>query len=689
MDTNVALVTATTSAAGNIQIDELNAIMLTSINAANGNVAITAGGAMTATSVTAGGAGDMILSVTAGGIAVGMLDAAGDMIELSAPGGLTDGDAAIDITAADMLIVATGGVGSGADPLETAVSQLVVQNSVAGDIGITNTGALNLTTLTGSLLGSLSSVTNSAGAITIVALSPLSVNVPVSALGAVILTATDSGAAGDDLAVNASVTSTGSSVTLNAGDNATISANLSASTTVDINIDAGDQDPLVGATLNIPTGVVITATSATFTGATQADAFNFAPQATTPINVFGLAPFANPGGDTMLLDTAAPVTNPTLNILGGQGAGLYTFGNRANVQYASIENATTTTPIHIALDSTATLVENIRLQRSTGGGTDFEVYDTDTTNLLYAGPIVNVLSFLFLGSANANTVAIDDVNGLVDLAGTVPAPTGVGDNGNVTGTFLRFSSAATAGRMRSCSRIPRTRRIRSTASARATAPGSQAGEVYTTNAALALSVYFDGIEGVTSNDATSGGCRHADHRRRCEPRTRFHWRVPRAERRSARPVMCPSPSPRRRFNAAIVNAGDGNNSITLVSLNAAESGLALALNGQVGADTITVQSASAGNTLALQGGVDNDTYQLGGAANTVDNILVPITIADTSGVDSLTLVDSADLSGDVVTITDSTIDGVNAAPSPNVLFSRDREASTSPPAAALTRSRRP
>jgi hypothetical protein len=77
---------------------------------------------------------------------------------------------------------------------------------------------------------------------------------------------------------------------------------------VAINIDAADADPLVGATLNIPTGIAITATGATFTGGTQADAFNFAPQATTPINAFGLAPVANPGGDTMLLEAARRIT---------------------------------------------------------------------------------------------------------------------------------------------------------------------------------------------------------------------------------------------------------------------------------------------------------------------------------------------------------------------------------------------
>ena len=59
--------------------------------------------------------------------------------------------------------------------------------------------------------------------------------------------------------MNVQVTTTGGSLTLNAGDNATIDANLSAATTVTINID---EDTDAGATLfidaTLPTPVVIT-----------------------------------------------------------------------------------------------------------------------------------------------------------------------------------------------------------------------------------------------------------------------------------------------------------------------------------------------------------------------------------------------------------------------------------------------
>ena len=557
------------------------------------------------------------------------------MVTLLAGGAITDNNAAAtNVTADSLLVTAVGGIA-----LDTNIAQLAASNATTGNIAIVDADGLTVVTL-----GAVSGVANTGGDVT--------------------LTTTDNGAA-DHLTINSNVSSQTGSVTLNAGDNATITANLSAGTTVAINIDAGNNG---GATLLVNASAVITATSATFTGASQGDTFDFAPQVSTPISVLGAAPTVNPGGDTLTVQTAA-ATNPTLNILAGQGSGLYTFGDRASVQYASIENGGATTPYHISLDATATGIDNIRLQRSNEAaiGANFEVYNSDTNDLLYGGLIGNVLSFTFLGSANANTVTIDDANGLVDLAGSVPAPTGVGDNGFVAGTpevFLRGAGGSDS--VVFANTQDATDQIYGLGTG--SAPGAQAGEVRTTNGPRVLSVYFDGVEGVVSNDTSTPdtgaltivGDANANV-------------ISLASSAGGTTVSTAGYVPftfaPRAFSTVTVNAGDGGDTVTLVSLNALETTLAVTLNGEVGADTIAVESAPAGGTLALQGGVGNDTYNLGGAANLVDNILIPITIADSSGTDALVINDSADTSGDTVTITDSTVTGLSLAPAPNVTFS--------------------
>ncbi len=158
---------------------------------------------------------------------------------------------------------------------------------------------------------------------------------------------------------------------------------------------------------------------------------------------------------------------PTLSIQPGQGSGLYTFTGFANVQYTSIENGGATTPYHINLDATATGIENIRLQRSNEAaiGANFEVYNSDTNALLYGGLFGNVLSFTFLGSANANTVTIDDANGWsICRRGTLPQASATTETSRAP---RKSSSAATAAWTRLCLRTRRTPPIKSTASAQA------------------------------------------------------------------------------------------------------------------------------------------------------------------------------------------------------------------------------
>src|SRR6185503_4784871 len=92
-----------------------------------------------------GAAGSNVrLQATAGDLTVGSVTAAGDIVNLFASGAITDGDGGNDVTALGLRLGAGTGIGSGADPLETTVTNLTFETGT-GSISLTNTGALTLT----------------------------------------------------------------------------------------------------------------------------------------------------------------------------------------------------------------------------------------------------------------------------------------------------------------------------------------------------------------------------------------------------------------------------------------------------------------------------------------------------------------------------------------------------------------
>ena len=95
------------------------------------------------------------------------------------------------------------------------------------------------------------SATGAGAGITIASGSPLTISADLTSAAAILLTAAESPAAGDDLTVNSGVIleSTGSSVTLRAGDNILVSAGstIKAATTITITADNTDVDGVAGA----------------------------------------------------------------------------------------------------------------------------------------------------------------------------------------------------------------------------------------------------------------------------------------------------------------------------------------------------------------------------------------------------------------------------------------------------------
>jgi hypothetical protein len=119
--------------------------------------------------------GDVSLS-QAGGYTLGLLSAPGS-VSVSSGAAIVDGNAGPNLSASSAFLSAGSGIGTIADPLETAVGQLSASSS-AGEIGIINTGNL---TLSGLFLGGAgSAAVGATGAMVLPNLSSVSVGGNVS-----------------------------------------------------------------------------------------------------------------------------------------------------------------------------------------------------------------------------------------------------------------------------------------------------------------------------------------------------------------------------------------------------------------------------------------------------------------------------------------------------------------------------
>lgn len=176
-------------------------------------------------------------------------------LSLATAGAIVDGTAGeqTDITVDNLALRTANGVAQG-DDLDTAVGTVAFANTTGFDVNISNTGGLTIGVVDG-----LSGGSNPVGDINIAAQSPVTVAAPVSGGGIVTISAGESAVAGDDLTINATVTSTGAGVVLSAGDIVRVNATLSALTggaNVTITGGASDVDNIGGVNLdaNIDSG---------------------------------------------------------------------------------------------------------------------------------------------------------------------------------------------------------------------------------------------------------------------------------------------------------------------------------------------------------------------------------------------------------------------------------------------------
>jgi fibronectin-binding autotransporter adhesin len=614
-----------------------------------------------------------------------------------AGGSITDADDDNNITGPNVFLRAANGIGTAGNAIETAVGAIQAHNTTTGDIHIVNSNAGALLTVS-DLRGLGFGASNAAGGTTIVNNSPETIAADVISAGPIVLTAADSAGAGDDLTVNAGVLveSTGSSVTLNAGDVATINGNVISATTTTINVDAlggGVADPGVGGSLIIA-GVITTPTVAlgggTFiNGFTDNDTFTFNPQTTTEFRVFGDLPTGTDTGDTLVIDITG-TTDPTLTVTGtiapysGLGSGAWTFSSAHRpVLFGSIEQSTVTGPHHVIYDNSISPVANIVLMRDSALPTaNVQLRDGSTVgDVIYQGTMSQILSLTVLGSAGDDTLTVDDINTLPNFSGTVP---GVTDNLNLAGTAeLLFDGLGGTNRL--VYNLTGTNVSQTYAIGDGSGAAGLEGEIQSIAAGVTLQAYFQNVEviertgsgpspeGLTilgdagDNDITiaaNGGAT-----------------------RTAITGYTPFDFSGNNYGSVTINALGGADSIDLINLGGAQSNNpAINLYGDVGDDVIRVRSTigAVGNTglVSLNGGAGNDLFLLYDANNTVDNITGPVDVDGADGnvggnTDRLVVIDSGDLTADTNVVIaavdpglspDYYIDGINGVVSSDVVL---------------------
>ncbi|CAK9091593.1 Acyl-CoA dehydrogenase IpdE2 (5OH-HIP-CoA dehydrogenase beta subunit) [Durusdinium trenchii] len=141
--TDVALIDARTTGTGAIVLEEVNAVTLNPVQTADGLIDIVAGGTITATLVTAGGSSrNVSIRSTGGGIGVDSVSAIADRIDLTAAASITDlNGGAVNLNSRIAILIAGGGIGTTADPLETTINELEAASGPGG-VFLENAGTL-------------------------------------------------------------------------------------------------------------------------------------------------------------------------------------------------------------------------------------------------------------------------------------------------------------------------------------------------------------------------------------------------------------------------------------------------------------------------------------------------------------------------------------------------------------------
>ena len=649
-----------------------------------------------------------------------------------AGGNITDTDDDNNITGPEVYLQASTGIGTALDPIETAVTSIQLNNTTSGVVNVSNSNAGALLTLNNIRpLGF--AVRNLGGAATVVTAGPLTVANNVTASGAVSLSTTDTGASENIVVNNTSVTiqSTGSTLTLNSGDNVTIpaTARLAASGSVAVNVDVGNADAGTGGVVNFAGDV--DATLAIFNGVTDTvgDAFNIRPDqdtgdVLTPIQVFGFGPAVGvfPAGDGLTLDITG-LGIPTLTLGPGARNGSFSFGAlAASLTYNNIETVATSPP-----GSTYHVVLDMKYAGFQDGAADSILMQVDPsgTNLLLDvnggsvlnGPKSNIESLTIIGSSDNDALTIQETaGGLPRFNSGAPAVNNTGIGGGVSaGAHLNTSadlvletlrpvqtpwdandvSIQFDGGLGTDSLNVNYTTLNNTGYFSDTNDGGNSGNVMAAPGAFpalgapTLLLSVANIEPINLTGA--GGTLLVD-----ATGTAATANITFTDIGTTTQLVADGGVATTTFSgyaSAVVVGGTGAELIDVVSIDNATltslqvvggstNDLLTLPGGESSADTIRLRSLPSTASALLQGNAGSDSFQLFDGTNTVDNIQGPVVVDGNDGsiggnIDTLTIIDSGDVSGaDTVIIgavnaaasQDYFIDGITSTISSDVVF---------------------
>ncbi|MFO0866899.1 MAG: autotransporter-associated beta strand repeat-containing protein [Gemmataceae bacterium] len=227
LDTTVSSITASASAAGSIQFDELDGVALTSVTTFNGSITVNAGGTVTATNVTNKTDASNVITITtiAGDILANNISAPGDTITLDAAGSIEESgsDGTSDVSASIINLTAVNGIG--------ALGTLEI-NAFA----IANRGLAASVTGVGGI-----DVSDTGGGLRVLSATTTNGSVTIAAIGGDLTVETIT--AGNANSVN--LTTSGGSILDDDNDATRITGHtlaLSAANTIGTNGDTGDLD---------------------------------------------------------------------------------------------------------------------------------------------------------------------------------------------------------------------------------------------------------------------------------------------------------------------------------------------------------------------------------------------------------------------------------------------------------------
>ncbi|WP_254508744.1 autotransporter-associated beta strand repeat-containing protein [Anatilimnocola floriformis] len=625
--------------------------------------------------------GAFTLTTTAGAAIANVTTSGGSIV---AGTSITDADDDNNVTGTSIVLQAATGVGTSADPIETTLANLEASGG-SGGVFLANTGNL--------IIGGVSAlvgVSATASDVNVSATGSLTVNETVSTTtsGNVTLSTIDAAGVGQDIVLTAAVNvNSAGAITLNAGDNATLNGNLVSGTTTTVNIDVGVADAGVGGVFAL-TGTITAPSGAVLNGNGDNDTFNLAPQANAAVTVNGLAPHMTLTGDVLNLDLTATTSRQLT--LGSIGSGVWTLNSPLkSVTYTSIEEMNANAPFHLSLDANLSAFGNtgvpdlITLRRSganlvverTGSAA---VPDNDDVGVIFQGASAQIQSFTYLGSSDDDTLTISDVGGLPTFAGSAPS---IPDNLNLAGVGSVLLDG-NGGADKLLFNLTGANAALSYAIGNGTGAAGNEGEVLVASGAASLQAYFVRTESAerTGTGATPGALQIIGD----SAANVFGINGSGANTIVSATGYTPLTFSGNNFGSIAIDALANADTIDLASFGSGQTNNpSVTLIGNTGNDTIRVFSTS-GNTgtVTLLGGTGNDSFVLQSAAGGPDDDIVgPVIVDGTDGSlaannDTLTIIDTADATGDTVFINavnptasaDYRVEGVNAAAGDDVIF---------------------